>query len=72
MGDSVVLLQEPKHPPKAPTDPVLLCAIAFCCPGGTTHSFTHDERKRKRALEALKAGVGFTFDEPDAKCPRLD
>jgi hypothetical protein len=34
MADSVVCLQEPKRHPQTPTEPVPLCAIAFCCPGG--------------------------------------
>ena len=71
MGDSVVLLQEPRRHPQTPTDPVPLCSMAFCCPGGTTLSFAHT-LKRKRSLQLLAVGVGFTFDEPVPKRPRLD
>ena len=69
MADSVVLLQEPRRCPPTPTDPVLLCSMAFCCPGGTTLSFTH---KRKRSLQLLAVGLGFTFDEPVPKRPRQE
>ena len=60
MGDSVVLLQEPRRHPQTPTDPVPLCSMALYGRGGTKHSFANTQ-KRKRSLELLAAGVGITL-----------
>ena len=63
MGNTVVLLQEPKHHPQSATEALPICNLAWNRPGVTTHSFTHRDDKRKRSLKLLAAGVGFTFDE---------
>ena len=71
IGSSNVLLQEPKRLPQTTSELLPICTKAYDKPGVMTHSFVvHRADMRKRALELLKAGVGFTF-EPTPECPQL-